>query len=381
MRGEKMWYAEETCVLDDFISEISDKTAVAQVKYAETIEQKVPVYNSVELRAQLKDPAFEHQIMAELASVLRDGAGVFVLKQAYTDFTVIDQATGIFNEIIEDERGKIGGEDHFAKAGANDRIWNALEKLCLRAPTIFANYYANDMVALASRSWLGPAYQMTSQVNVVRPGGEAQEPHCDYHLGFLTADEAARYPAHVHQLSPALTLQGGIAHCDMPVESGPTKIFPFSQNYGAGYMAWRREDFKTYFEEHHAQVPLAKGDALFFNPSLFHAAGANVTQDIARMANLLQVSSAFGQAMERIDRPQMSALLYPALLEAKKSNRLTEAEIINAVASCADGYAFPISLDETPPVGGLAPKSAQALMLDALQENLTPDQFTASVGA
>ena len=33
-----------------------------------------------------------------------------------------------------------------------------------------------------------------------------------------------------------------------------------------------------------------------------------------RMANLLQVSSAYGRAMESVDRARMSAALYPALL-------------------------------------------------------------------
>ena len=42
------------------------------------------------------------------------------------------------------------------------------------------------MLALVSTAWLGPAYQVTSQVNVVRPGGVAQDPHRDYHLGFLS---------------------------------------------------------------------------------------------------------------------------------------------------------------------------------------------------
>ena len=50
------------------------------------------------------------------------------------------------------------------------------------------------------------------------------------------------------------------------------------------------------------QLPLPKGDAAFFNPALFHGAGTNVSRDIQRVANLLQVSSAFGRAMETVDR-------------------------------------------------------------------------------
>src|SRR5205085_11682474 len=98
-------------------------------------------------------------------------------------------------------------------------------------------------------SWLGPGYQVSSQVNVVNPGGEAQRPHRDYHLGFLTDEEAFRYPLHIHLLSPVLTLQGAVAHCDMPVETGPTMYLPHSQKYEAGYVAWRRPDFIAYFDE------------------------------------------------------------------------------------------------------------------------------------
>ena len=36
----------------------------------------------------------------------------------------------------------------------------------------------------------------------------------------------AAYPAHLHRMSPVLTLQGAVAHCDMPVESGPTMLLP-----------------------------------------------------------------------------------------------------------------------------------------------------------
>ena len=39
-------------------------------------------------------------------------------------------------------------------------------------------------------------------------------------------DELAAYPAHLHRMSPVLTLQGAVAHCDMPIESGPTMLLP-----------------------------------------------------------------------------------------------------------------------------------------------------------
>ena len=58
---------------------------------------------------------------------------------------------------------------------------------------------------------------------------------------------SSEYPAHVHDLSPALTLQRGVAHGDVPVESGPTRLLSFSQLYRAGYAAWRWDDFRALF--------------------------------------------------------------------------------------------------------------------------------------
>jgi ectoine hydroxylase-related dioxygenase (phytanoyl-CoA dioxygenase family) len=117
------------------------------------------------------------------------------------------RATRQFKAVIADQHaaGSAAG-DHFAQAGQNDRIWNALEKLALRAPDVFAAYYANDIVATVCHAWLGPAYQVTSQVNVVNPGGAAQTVHCDYHLGFQPSSQAAQFPRHAHRLAPVLTL-------------------------------------------------------------------------------------------------------------------------------------------------------------------------------
>ncbi len=235
------------------------------------------------------------------------------------------------------------------------------------------------MLALACEAWLGPAYQVTSQVNNVRPGGAAQTPHRDYHLGFCTAAQAERYPAHVHRLSPMLTLQGAVAHVDMPVESGPTLYLPHSQKFLPGYLVADGEEFRRHFAENRVQLPLAKGDAVFFNPALIHAAGDNRSTDIQRMANLLQVSSAFGRAMESVDRDRMALALYPALRTLVREGALARADADRAVAACAEGYAFPTSLDRDPPLGGLAPESAQAVMRRALREDWPLERLSAWV--
>ncbi|MBE7213197.1 MAG: phytanoyl-CoA dioxygenase family protein, partial [Gluconacetobacter diazotrophicus] len=219
----------------------------------------------------------------------------------------------------------------------------------------------------------------TSQVNVVRPGGAAQTPHRDYHLGFQAAEVVRHFPVHVHRFSPMLTLQGAVAHCDMPLESGPTLYMPFSQNYGPGYLAAQEPEIRDWFGRERLQLPLRKGDAVFFNPALLHAAGNNRSADIRRMANLLQVSSAYGRAMETVDRIRMADTLFPVLRALAERGALTADEVDNAVAASAEGYSFPTNLDRDPPIGGLAPRSQQALMREALAEGWEPTRFGAAL--
>ncbi|GLZ56271.1 phytanoyl-CoA dioxygenase family protein [Actinomycetospora sp. NBRC 106378] len=332
---------------------------------ARAIRSGVPVYDAADLLADDR-----RGVQAELVATLLDGAGIVVIAGAF-ERSVLDAATAEFRAMIAEQRasGAVAG-DHFATPGANDRIWNAAEKLALRAPGVFAAYYANPALALVCEAWLGPGYQVTSQVNQVNPGGAAQSPHRDYHLGFMDAAGAARYPAHAHRLSPALTLQGAVAHGDMPVESGPTMYLPGSQTYPHGYLVADREDFRAFFAEHHVQLPLAAGDAVFFNPALLHGAGHNRTADVHRLANLLQVSSAFGRAMESCDRAAMARAVFPALFSLPDDGSLE-----NAVAATAEGYAFPTDLDADPPVDGLAPPSPAAVLLRAVRERWSVERL------
>ena len=370
------YYHSKECNLADFQKIIDQNLAIDAVPNAKEIKKNIPIYDIEELQNIFQNDALKNDLMAEWAWVLRESSGVIVLRNAYRDTSAIDEATQLYEGIIADEKLKSGGgADHFAAAGANDRIWNSLQKLCESSPDVFLRYFANVAIQAACEAWLGPNYQMTAQVNLVHPGGDAQQAHRDYHLGFQTAEVSALYPRHVHELSPALTLQGAIAHCDMPVESGPTKLLPFSQAYLPGYAAWRREDFRQVFEARYVQLPLSKGDALFFSPALFHGAGANVSSNIHRMANLLQVSSAFGRAMETIDRAKMCILTYPIAAKHLEDQTLSVSEIKAAIAATSEGYSFPTNLDNDPPVGGLAPETQQALFLLALESKMDKAEF------
>jgi ectoine hydroxylase-related dioxygenase (phytanoyl-CoA dioxygenase family) len=356
------WFTPADCRLDDFRTVVEQKTDPNDYPHAAGLESNVLLYSADVVRAPRAEAA------AELARALLSGPGIVVFQGAFAP-DVVDRATDVFFAMIAEQKAAgVAGGDHFAKPGANDRVWGALDKFALRDPAAFADYYANDVLALVSTAWLGPGYQVTSQINVVNPGGTAQVAHRDYHLGFMSAEQAQRYPAHAHLLSPALTLQGAVAHVDMPVETGPTLYLPHSHKYGPGYLAFHQPEFTAYFEDNHVQLPLEKGDAAFFNPALFHGAGTNRSTEVRRMANLLQVSSAFGRAMETVDRTAMSLALYPVL-------RMFRGTVHNVVAASAEGYAFPTNLDHDQPIGGLAPQSQAELMLRALSEDWSLEAF------
>jgi ectoine hydroxylase-related dioxygenase (phytanoyl-CoA dioxygenase family) len=366
---------ERDCRLADLTEVVSEPTELASYPRASAVERQVLIYDGGRLRPVLDDPDQRAAVAAELARALHDGPGIVVVTGAFADPGVVDAASEQFRALIAAQRAAGGGAgDHFAQAGQNDRLWNALEKLAVAAPEVFAAYYANDVIAAVSDAWLGPGYQLTSQVNVVNPGGAAQTVHRDYHLGFMSGEQAARYPAHLHALSPLLTLQGAVAHTDMPAESGPTMYLPHSQKYLPGYLAAGRPEFRAYFEASYVQLPLSKGDAVFFNPALLHAAGANRTATAHRMANLLQVSSAFGRAMEAVDRSRMSAAVFGALL-ARQAGRGSAREIANVIAACAEGYPFPTNLDLDQPAGGLVPATQAGLLHQAVAEGWPPERL------
>ncbi len=360
------WFTAADCRLADLRALVERTTDPAGYPHARGVEQNVLIYPAGLPRTR--------DVLDELARALADGPGIVVFRGAFAP-EVVDRASAVFAALIAEQKSAgVAGGDHFAQPGANDRVWGALDKFALRDPAGFAAYYDNDTLALICAAWLGTGYQVTSQLNVVNPGGAAQVAHRDYHLGFMSREQAERYPAHVHRLSPALTLQGAVAHVDMPVETGPTLYLPHSQKYPPGYIAFHLPDFTAYVDAHFVQLPLAKGDAAFFNPALFHAAGTNRSADVRRMANLLQVSSAFGRAMETVDRTAMCAALYPVL-------RSFDGDPGNVIAACAEGYAFPTNLDRDQPIGGLAPQSQAELLREALAGGWTEAAFREALHA
>ncbi len=359
------WMSTADCDLASFRRLVEQETRAEDYPHAEGVESNLVVYGPG-LAGRAGDGPARREVQAELARALGQGPGVVVFRQAF-DSAVVGRATRIFEAMLaeQDQTGAAGG-DHFAAPGSNGRLWGALDKLGTRDPEVFVDYYANDALALVAEAWLGPGYQVTSQVNVVRPGARAQSPHRDYHLGFMDRDRALAYPAQVHVLSALLTLQGAVAHVDMPARTGPTLYLPHSQKYLPGYIAHHDPGFAAYFEDHHVQLALSAGDAAFFNPAVIHAAGHNRSSDVMRMANLLQISSGFGRAMEAVDTTALCRAVFPVLARRRRDGAGQRA-LRNVVAAASEAYPFPTNLDRDSPVSGPTPPTQADLLWAALE--------------
>ena len=374
----KAFFTASDVDIEEFDTLCSQSVSAHEYPHAARVESNVVIYEGEVLIRGLSDDEVEQAIKEEIHHCLSTGPGVLVIKGMFADASVIDECTAVFKKIIDEEKRRgLGKGDHF---GNNERIWNSFQKMCLVAPEVFIRYYSNPLIALVSRAWLGPFYQITAQVNNVKPGSQAQAPHRDYHLGFQAVEDVVRFPAHVQVMSQYLTLQGAVAHTDMSLESGPTLLLPFSQNYPPGYMAYELDDFVEYFNAHHVQLPLDKGDGLFFSPALFHGAGTNQGSS-DRFANLLQISSAFGRPMESVDSHQMIQAIYPTLLRRQQEGRLKDRFVRDIIAAVADGYSFPTNLDRDPPKGGYAPLPEGKLLHLALTDAWSPEKLQIALAA
>ncbi|PKX98781.1 phytanoyl-CoA dioxygenase family protein [Aspergillus novofumigatus IBT 16806] len=274
--------------IEDFKEICSQTTDKASYPLSSSVEKNIPIYDVTTL--DHLNGELTTNLQNEWHHALNAGPGIVVLKGMYHPTRhgpTLTATTEAFTRIIAQERltaTKKG--DHFAAGGKNDRIWNSFSKHAVLDPGSFVAYYSNPWLRLIAESWLGPAYRITAQVNIVNPGGAAQESHRDYHLGFQDAAATARFPRTLHLASQYLTLQGAVAHSDMPARTG--------------YLAWRGEEFRAYFRENYVALPLELGDGVFFNPAMAPEEG-RPGGGFQRKANLLQISCAFGKTMESID--------------------------------------------------------------------------------
>jgi hypothetical protein len=119
----------------------SQTTEKSTYPLSSTISANIPIYDTSTLIFAERDEA-----MNELYHCLLHGPGVFVARELIpnSEHGVIDSAEKAFAEIIEKEREAGQKGDHFAPAGANDRIWNSFQKLAEANPEGFVRYFANE---------------------------------------------------------------------------------------------------------------------------------------------------------------------------------------------------------------------------------------------
>jgi len=370
--NHQVYFSDSDIDYDELISICSQETIQVNYPLSSSISNNVVIYDAKDFRSFVGNIEQEIKLKTEMHHVLENGPGVFVIRNLFNE-DVIDESNAIFEKIVKNESNY--SNDHFA-AGTNTRIWNSFQKVAMENQEAFINYYSNDLVKIIAESWCGPNSQMTAQVNIVRPGGEMQKPHRDYHLGFQENEVVEKFPISIHRLSNYLTLQGGVAHTDMPLESGPTVVLPYSQQYDLGYLTWRDTNFADFFNKYSVQNSMSKGDGIFFNPAIFHAAGANTTNNFHRIGNLLQISSAFGKTMEHIDYIKIITHIYPSLLDHIKNKTLSERLIENILICATDGYAFPTNLDSDKNSDSkLQGMSMFDLTKQSLLDSLSPEKF------
>jgi ectoine hydroxylase-related dioxygenase (phytanoyl-CoA dioxygenase family) len=302
-------------------------------------------------------------VLSELHKALSYGPGVFIVKNLYANLATVDRATQIFEQDMHAQADSNVHTSHVSSVVNNGFIGRALQKMATKDPEVFCHYYANPTLAMICQAWLGPAWKMVSQVTQARPGGETLF-HRDYHLGLQQSALASEFPIPAQTLSQYLSLQGFIAHTDMPVDSGPVRLLPWSHQYELGYMACRHPEFVDYFSKNFVQLPLHKGDGIFFNPALFHEAGVNLSETQQPLANLLHISSAFSFPVEEVDHHRVLKSIYPVMV----NSHFSEQEINALTAVAAKGYLFPAALDSHLGVDEKVPKTQQQLLRHALSE-------------
>ena len=97
------YYKPEACDLSEFQKIIDQSLTLASVPNAVAVENNIPIYDVMNFRDVVTYTSAKSELMAEWAWVLKESSGAIVLRNAYQDTAVIDQATKLYQNIIEQE--------------------------------------------------------------------------------------------------------------------------------------------------------------------------------------------------------------------------------------------------------------------------------------
>ncbi|KAH6986606.1 hypothetical protein EDB80DRAFT_818173 [Ilyonectria destructans] len=371
-------------LVEDLKKVCDQQTNKAHYPNASDFPEGIPVYDMSQFAGRHDDEALVGTLQDEWSYSIAEGPGVVVLRGLYKIDgleSVLDAANTVFDKILQDEKsaGVGASQTQTSESGytldRNLKTYNAFTKLAVRDPETFVAYYSNPWLKHVAEAWVGPGYRINATLNIVPPGGFAQPAHRDYHMGFFDAERCVKFPRLVQMANQILTLQGAVAHTDMPSPSGPTRFLPFSQKFEAGYMAHRRQEFQDHFKSNYISVPLEKGDGVFFNPSILHAAGDNTTEDFYRSAHLIQINSNFGKPSEYINPVPIIRSCWDTMAQEYAKNGLSS-QLDAVVVAVGDGYPFPTTLDRIVSGGDIfAMKTEQELLRLGLEKGQTRDEI------
>jgi hypothetical protein len=127
---ENAWMNAADVSLPDFEAVVTQETDLNDFSLAASVDKGVLIYDCAQLN--FADLFQRRQLEAELSRALDSGPGVYVLKGAYSDTSVIDQATQAFMDILETTSGKLVPMVEF---GTPNKNWPLPHLKCSRDTT------------------------------------------------------------------------------------------------------------------------------------------------------------------------------------------------------------------------------------------------------
>ena len=243
----------------------------------------VLIYDGERLRKEPPARAGAAAVEAELARALTDGPGIVVFDRGVRRPVGRRPCHGGSSRRSSPTQRAAGGAagDHFAKAGQNDRIWNALEKLALRDPgRVRRLLRQRHPRAGLPRPGSAPATRSprrsTSSTRAAR-----RRPRTATTTWASIGREVARGSRPMCTgCRPCSPCRARSRTRDMPAETGPTMYLPHSQKYLPGYLAWRRPEFREYFEATTSSCRWPRATRRSSTRRCSMRAGANRTADV-----------------------------------------------------------------------------------------------------
>ncbi len=145
LRANRVWLTEDGCDLEAFRALVERSVNPADYPFASAVVLNALVYDGAGVReagALARDPRGDDGGMGR-GDDRRTGPPR--LSRRFPRPRADRRANAQFWAMIDEQhKSNSARGDHFAKPGANDRVWNALEKLCLADPAAFVAYYGND---------------------------------------------------------------------------------------------------------------------------------------------------------------------------------------------------------------------------------------------